>query len=73
MKVRMSQKDTETGNKPPRHTIREAMDFIEWSARQTEPEQLRRQKEWEEQIDRRFYFPDERGMREPRMDVNEHE
>ena len=39
--------------------MREVMDFIEWSIRHADPEKVRLQKEWEEQIEQRFHFPEE--------------
>ena len=46
-------------NSPPQHTMREVMDFIEWSIRHADPEKVRLQKEREERIERRFYFPED--------------
>jgi hypothetical protein len=46
-------------NTPPQQTMREVMNFIEWSIRHADPEKVRLQKEWEERIEKRFHFPQE--------------
>jgi|GEM_PF-3075853 len=46
-------------NVPPRMTLRETAEFINWSMRHANPEHVRRQKEIEESDIKRFYFPEE--------------
>ena len=43
---------------PPRMTTEEAAAFINWSMHHANPDHVRRQKELEEQIEKRFYFPE---------------
>ena len=48
-------------NVPPLMKEVEIAEFINGTMRQSDPDNVRRQKEWEERIDERFYFPDEGG------------
>ena len=50
------------GNVPPRMTSVEIAAFINGVMRMSDPERVRRQKELEERIEKRFYFPDEESV-----------